>query len=63
MTTSGSSDVFSRPCHGLRLGFDDPSDKSLGYFQSSAKRGLRKDRLFGQSLEVAQSETPVDGQL
>ena len=37
MITAKSSIRFRRPLHGLRLGtLDDPSDKSLGYFQSSA---------------------------
>src|SRR6185436_1716465 len=31
---------FSRPLHGLQSIFASPSDKSLGYSQSSAKRGL-----------------------
>jgi hypothetical protein len=40
MITTRSSNFVSRPLHGLRLGSADPSDKSLGYFQPSAKRGL-----------------------
>src|SRR2546428_12605572 len=37
MITPRSTFLFSRPFHGLRLGLPaDPSDESLGYFQSSA---------------------------
>jgi hypothetical protein len=32
--------LFSRPFHGLHLASLPSSDESLGYFQSSAKRGL-----------------------
>jgi hypothetical protein len=33
------SALFSRSLHGLRLTFFHPSDKSLGYFRSSASAG------------------------
>ena len=39
MITVKSSNLFSRPLHGLRFGSGPiPSDKSLGYFRPSAAR-------------------------
>ena len=43
------SNLFSRPLHGLRLSSSDPSDKSPGYSQSSAKRGLSGTDFLGKA--------------
>ena len=38
---ASSFDLFSRPLHGLGIGFvPTPSDESLGYFQQSAGRSI-----------------------
>src|SRR5258707_2871335 len=70
MITTRSGSLFSRPLHGLRLGSGRPSDKSLGYFQPSAKRGLSGAYFLGkapsgcsfdQSKKTAISSSPQRG--
>jgi hypothetical protein len=43
---------FGRPLYSLQSLASQPSDESLGYYQSSAKRGLAES-LFGQDSSAS----------
>jgi hypothetical protein len=43
---------FSRPHYGLNPFARQPSDESLGYYQSSAKRGLGENAFYARAPNI-----------